>query len=77
MSFYNSDKIGLSLRDMNRKDEELSKNLLREPLQVINIGLEGFFRDLKKRGTPAVHVEWSPPAGGNQKMRDILSKLDD
>ncbi len=55
----------------------MSKNLLRDPLQVINIGLEGFFLDLKKRGTPAVHVEWSPPAGGNRKMRDLLSKLGD
>ena len=62
---------------MDWKDEELSKNLLREPLQVINIGLERFFRDLKERGTPAVHVEWSPPAGGNRKMRDLLSKLGD
>ncbi len=55
----------------------MKKDLLREPLQVINIGLEGFFRDLKKRGTPAIHVDWSPPAGGNRKMRDLLSKLDD
>ncbi len=55
----------------------MKKNLLREPLQVINVGLEEFFRDLKKRGTPAIHVDWSPPAGGNRKMRDLLSKLDD
>jgi FdrA protein len=59
------------------KGQIMKKDLLREPLQVINVGLEGFFRDLKKRGTPAVHVEWSPPAGGNRKMRDLLSKLGD
>ncbi len=55
----------------------MNKNLLREPLQVINVGLDGFFRDLKKRETPAVHVDWSPPAGGNRKMLDLLSKLGD
>ncbi len=55
----------------------MSNNLLREPLQVINIGLEGFSHELRKRKTPAVHVDWSPPAGGNRKMLDLLSKLGD
>ena len=49
--------------------------LLKGPIRVVNIGLEGFFRDLEKRDVPAVHVDWTPPAGGNPKLRELLSKL--
>jgi FdrA protein len=49
--------------------------LLASQIRVINIGLEGFARDLKNKSVPVVHVDWSPPAGGNARMRDLLSKL--
>ena len=51
------------------------KKLLSTQLQVINIGLNGFARDLKKKSVPVVHVDWSPPAGGNPRLRNLLSKL--
>ena len=38
------------------------KDLLQQPLRVINVGLEGFARDLEERGVEVVHVDWSPPA---------------
>ncbi len=35
--------------------------LLAGPLRVVNIGLEGFARDLSANGTAVAHVDWSPP----------------
>ncbi len=51
------------------------KKLLEQPLKVINIGLEGFARDLDRRGVEVVHVDWTPPAGGDPELADLLSKL--
>ncbi len=51
------------------------KNLLELPLKVINIGLEGFARDLDRHGVEVVHVDWTPPAGGDPELADLLSKL--
>ena len=52
-----------------------TKNLLEENLRVINIGLERFAWELDPQGVEVVHVDWSPPAGGNSKIADLLSKL--
>ena len=56
----------------NKKD---SNNLLNSPLHVINVGLEGFAQDLEDQGVSVVHLDWSPPAGGNPKLAALLSKL--
>ena len=50
-------------------------DLLEEPLKVINIGLEGFAEELKQQGVETVQVDWTPPAGGDPKFADLLSKL--
>ena len=50
-------------------------DLLEEPLKVINIGLEGFSEELKQQGVETVQVDWTPPAGGDPKLADLLSKL--
>ncbi len=50
-------------------------NLLTDPLDVINIGLEGFATELKQQGVAVTHVDWSPPAAGDPKIADLLSKL--
>jgi hypothetical protein len=44
-------------------------------LSVINIGLEGFYNDLKLQGTPVVQVDWRPPAGGDAALIDKLARL--
>jgi len=44
-------------------------------LRVINIGLESFAHEIKEQGVPVVHVDWSPPAGGDPKLTALLSKL--
>ncbi len=50
-------------------------NLLNARPAVINVGLEGFARELAAQGVPVVHVEWSPPAGGDADLAKLLAKL--
>lgn len=49
--------------------------LFDQPLQVINVGIPSFADDLKKQGVPAIHVDWRPPAGGNQKVQKLLDRI--
>ena len=49
--------------------------LLIDPLKIVNIGLESFSQDLKKQDVSVIHVDWSPPAGGNVELANLLSKL--
>ncbi len=49
--------------------------LLTEPVRVINIGLEGFAKELEAQAVPVVHVQWQPPAGGDEKLAALLAKL--
>ena len=48
---------------------------LEAPLRVVNVGLESFARDLEAQGVEVLHVDWSPPAGGDPKLADLLSRL--
>ncbi len=50
--------------------------LLGEPLRVINVGLESFADSLKSQGVEVVHVAWSPPAGGNLRLAELLTRLE-
>ncbi|HSK75255.1 MAG TPA: acyl-CoA synthetase FdrA [Thermoanaerobaculia bacterium] len=45
------------------------------PLAAVNVGLESFYDSLVAQGARAVHVEWKPPAGGNEKMAGILARM--
>ena len=49
--------------------------LLNEPLVVINLGLSGFAENLEGQDVEVVRVDWTPPAGGDQDMIDILENL--
>ncbi len=53
----------------------LRDTLLTAPLKIINVGLEGFAQDLERQGVAVVQVDWRPPAGGDPKLADLLSKL--
>ncbi len=45
------------------------------PLSVVNVGVETFCDSLLSQGIAAVHVDWRPPAGGNEKLAAILRRL--
>lgn len=47
----------------------------RGPLAAINVGLESFFDSLDAQGAQAIHVDWQPPAGGNEKLMSLLAKM--
>jgi hypothetical protein len=49
--------------------------LLREPLVVVNVGLQGFAESLEEQAVDVVQVDWMPPAGGDREMIDLLEKL--
>ncbi|NUQ86031.1 MAG: acyl-CoA synthetase FdrA [Anaerolineales bacterium] len=68
----------VSLRFVTSKQSYLTPvNLdqLKQPLAAINVGLESFYDSLLSQGAQAVHVEWKPPASGNEKMAALLAKM--
>jgi hypothetical protein len=50
-------------------------DLLKKKPGVINVGLESFARDLSELGVAVAQVTWSPPAGGDAALADIVSRL--
>lgn len=54
--------------------ESIVKLLSGKP-EVVNVGLKKFVNAVTSHGGNAVHFDWRPIAGGNEKMRKILSLL--
>jgi len=75
--------VGRVLRALAERDEPpvvvpgkpVDLDALKKPLAAINVGLESFAANLKDQGAPYVHVDWKPPAGGNEKLMNILQKM--
>ncbi len=44
-------------------------------LAAINVGLESFAESLDAQGAQVVHVDWRPPAGGNEKLMALLARM--
>jgi FdrA protein len=44
------------------------------PFAAINVGLESFNDSLIGQGATVVHVDWKPPAAGNERLLEILAK---
>ena len=68
----------ISLRFSSGKQSEgvpVNLEQLKQPLAAINVGLESFYDSLVSQGAQAVHVEWRPPAGGNEKLAALLAKM--
>ena len=57
------------------KENQKTPHLLDTPLSVINVGLESFSEDLKSQNVATLHIDWSPPAGGDPVLGNLLSKL--
>jgi FdrA protein len=53
----------------------VSLDSLTRPFAAINVGLESFYDSLTTQGAAAVHVDWRPPAGGDEKLMGILARL--
>jgi len=49
--------------------------LLATPVVVINLGVEDFAENLEIQGAQVLHVNWTPPAGGDPEIIAILDKI--
>ena len=49
--------------------------LLATPVSAINIGVEDFAENLEAQDAEVVHVNWTPPAGGDPEIIAILDKI--
>lgn len=48
---------------------------LSQPLAAINVGLDSFTASLQSQGAEVQHVNWRPPAGGNERLSALLAKM--
>ena len=60
---------------MFKEKRSNEKTILAEKLKVVNIGISTFADDLRSQDVEVVHVDWKPPAGGDQEMLRLLEKL--
>jgi FdrA protein len=54
-------------------DDEM--DLFQGSIVAINLGVQDFGEALEGQGIQVVYVDWSPPAGGDQEMMDLLDQL--
>jgi FdrA protein len=72
--------VGRLLRSLDPRPESRIPNpldlaVLHQPLAAINVGLESFAESLTVQGAQVVHVDWQPPAGGNDRLMAILERM--
>jgi FdrA protein len=48
---------------------------LKDSLSAINVGVESFAESLLAQDASVIHVDWRPPAGGNQELMSILERM--
>ena len=75
--------VGRTMRALAERGEPIAETIgkpvdlesLKKPLAAINVGLESFTANIKDQNAPVIHVDWKPPAGGNERLMNILSKM--
>ena len=55
--------------------ENTVQDLFQDDLKIINIGLRKFAEELENQDIEVVQIDWSPPAGGDHKLIDLLDDL--
>lgn len=55
--------------------EDVIWKLLNEPIVIINLGLKKFAENLEKQDVEVVQVDWTPPAGGDKELIELLDSL--
>jgi FdrA protein len=51
------------------------QNNLHQPFAALNVGLESFAHSLQSQSAAVQHLNWRPPAGGNEKLMALLRKM--
>ncbi|ELO0858297.1 acyl-CoA synthetase FdrA [Citrobacter amalonaticus] len=67
--------LAISLTHHQDSRPSVEPNPLLDGVQVINAGLRSFALDLQSSGTPVVHYQWAPIAGGNARLASLLKQL--
>ena len=69
--------VGQLLQTLSGPSELPSVDLstINQPLAAINVGLESFMESLTAQEASVLHVNWKPPAGGNEKLMGILERM--
>jgi len=44
-------------------------------MEIINLGLVGFYDSINSQNISCIHVDWQPPAGGDVRLIEILDRL--
>lgn len=63
----------LDSKEVNKVSD--SKTLLNDELKIINMGLESFANTVINHGGQVVQYNWTPIAGGDVRMQNLLDKL--
>ena len=61
--------------NIEKQDFGAVSKIIENEMEVINVGLKGFYHDLLSAGVKAHHVDWKPVSGGNPSIADKLSKI--
>ncbi len=69
--------VGQLLQGLNGLSGSTAVDLtaINQPLAAINVGLESFTESLTAQEAKVIHVNWKPPAGGNEKLMGILERM--
>ena len=75
--------VGRILRALGERGEAAAQpvgkpvdlEMLKKPMAAINVGLESFAANLTDQSAPNIHVDWKPPAGGNERLMNILQRM--
>ena len=54
---------------------QVDLDVLKNPMVGINVGLESFMESLAAQGAQAIHVDWKPAAGSNERLNSILQRM--
>ena len=57
------------------RDPQVDLESLAAPVVAINLGLESFASSVVDQGARAIHVDWRPPAGGDDRLMAILERM--
>jgi len=52
------------------------RTLISERPRIINVGLADFAAELAANGASVINVDWSPPAGGDPHLAQVLDRLE-
>jgi hypothetical protein len=56
-------------------DVKKINELFSKELKVINMGLDSFADNLRKKEVAVLQMDWNPPAGGNKRLISLLERL--